>query len=95
MEEDIKILEEKIKNICKSGKRIKLEDIKNIYSLFELISHVLKRNKELEEENKNYKRLYININGMRNGKELLIKYINDSILKSAIKEKIEELLEDK
>jgi hypothetical protein len=32
---------------------------------------------------------------MRNGKELLIKYINDSILKSAIKEKIEELLEDK
>lgn len=52
-----------------------------------------KENGELREqlnELEKYKTLYINIQGMRNGKELLKKYINDSVLKSTIREKIEE-----
>ena len=50
---------------------------------------------ELEKENENYRKLYVNIQGMRSGKELLTKYINDSILKDVIRDKIEELEQTK
>ena len=46
---------------------------------------------ELEKENAKYKNFQLHINGMRNGKELLIKYINDSVLKEDIRDKIKVL----
>ena len=52
---------------------------------------IYKRYYELKRENKNLKTLHINIQGMRNGKELLNKYITDSIPKQVIRDKIKEL----
>ena len=48
---------------------------------------------ELEEENAKYKNFQLHINGMRSGKELLIKYINDSVLKEDIRDKINNMFE--
>lgn len=55
---------------------------------------IYKRYYELKRENEKLKRLHINIQGMRNGKELLNKYITDSIPKSVIQDKIEKLIEE-
>ena len=57
----------------------------------ELLEIYNKQQKEIEE----LKRLHINIQGMRSGKELLIKYVNDSIPKDKIRERIKELEKEK
>lgn len=56
----------------------------------ECYQELIGENAKLQVENKNYKTLYINIQGVRTGKQLLKKYINDSILKSEIREKLEK-----
>ena len=46
---DIEILENKLKQLCKSGKRIKIEDMKTIYAICETIQNLIQRNKDLEQ----------------------------------------------
>jgi hypothetical protein len=48
---------------------------------------------ELEKENEKYKNFKLHISGMRSGKQLLTRYINDSVLKDKIRDKIKELEE--
>ena len=50
--------------------------------------------KELKKKIENSKQFQVYISGMRSGKELLNKYINDSIPKNKIREKIKEIEEN-
>lgn len=95
IEEDIKIVKELIENSniedmdmnnCFGGEH--LEALENILNELERLQ---KENKTLIKENEKLKILHTNIHGMRSGKELLDKYINDSIPKQLIRDKIEEL----
>lgn len=52
---DIEILENKLKQLCKSGKRIKIEDMKTIYAICETIQNLIQRNKDLEQIEKEHK----------------------------------------
>ena len=57
------------------GERYNLEqEVKKKETLLNYIS-------ELEKENEKYKNFQLHISGMRSGKELLTRYIKDSILK--------------
>ena len=47
-------------------------------------------NAKLQLEHKNISNFKVHIEGMRNGKQLLEKYINDSILKDEIRKKLAE-----
>ncbi len=49
---------------------------------------------ELKKKIENSKQFQVYISGMRSGKELLNKYINDSIPKNKIREKIKEIEEN-
>ena len=59
--------------------------------IIDSVEKVLNYISELEEENEKYKNFQLHISGMRSGKELLTRYIKDSILKDTIRDKIEEL----
>lgn len=52
---DIEILENKLKQLCKSGKRIKIEDMKTIYAICETIKNLIQRNKNLEQIEQEHK----------------------------------------
>lgn len=52
---DIEILENKLKQLCKSGKRIKIEDMKTIYAICETIQNLIQRNKDLEQIEQEHK----------------------------------------
>lgn len=47
---DIDILEKELKELCKSGKRIKIEDMKRIFVACDLIETLIAENKELKEK---------------------------------------------
>ena len=47
---NIDILEKELKELCKSGKRIKIEDMKRIFVACDLIETLIAENKELKEE---------------------------------------------
>lgn len=49
---NIDILEKELKELCKSGKRIKIEDMKRIFVACDLIETLIAENKELKERNK-------------------------------------------
>ena len=78
--ENIEICEEN--DFYEEAKHIS-ERVKHFETILDYIS-------ELEEENEKYKNFQLHINGMRSGKELLTRYINDSILKDKIRDKIKE-----
>lgn len=48
---NIDILEKELKELCKSGKRIKIEDMKRIFVACDLIETLIAENKELKDSN--------------------------------------------
>ena len=62
--------------------------------IIDSVEKVLNYISELEKENEKYKNFQLHISGMRSGKELLTRYIKDSILKDKIRDKIKELEEE-
>lgn len=103
---EIEILEGFINNEFQTDKLemdekggLKMGTIYKVTELSPSIETLLKRHKELMEENSilqrelsKYKQLQINIQGMRNGKSLLQNYMNSSILKEEIEEPINVLI---
>lgn len=93
----IKLYEEKIvlqNSINKANYDEKYRDeidLEDFEELKQAIETVLAYIEELEQENKKYKNFQVHIYGMRSGKELLTRYINDSVLKDEIRDKIKEL----
>ena len=93
-----KEVEEKIvflKELLKLNERMFEEVGSGLFhkNISKAIDTVLSYISELEKENAKYKNFQLHINGMRSGKELLIKYINDSVLKEDIRDKINNMFE--
>lgn len=68
---DIEILENKLKQLCKSGKRIKIEDMKTIYAICETIQNLIQRNKDLEQ----------NLRAEREKKDKIINLMAEMLIK--------------